>query len=1084
MKKIMVKKYLGIENILNFYARFLMIACLFLTPIMAQTSTTGMIEGTVTDANGALVSNAAITISSSSLLRPVNTTSNSRGEYKFFHLPPGKYSVKVESSSGFANFEQANVEVNLSKSTLLNISLKAKGIVETVNVAASGSEIDFSNNTTGINLSTNFFSNIPTSRTAQGIFTIAPTVIYSGLRDASGRERDLSVGGSSGLENKYLLNGVNVTDPAFGGSGTNIPFEFVQEVEIKTGSFGADQGLSTGGIFNVITKSGGNEFHGDVFGYFSGQSLVRTTKNLPFTGLANNGFSEMDAGVNIGGPLIKNKLTFYAAFNFQSRTNNFLTQTFRKEVENKITTPFYTGKLTWLINDRNTLTVSTFGDQTKEEGHLFAVRQPFIELKNYSSGFGTNLNAFQGVRETGGTNYAARLNSNLSRNWIGEFSFGLHRQRHNTIPDDLNTPLVFDDFAIVKPDGTAVPVTQTGVAPPIWDNVGYLDYVYAPGGTLKTNLVREGFGQYGNQSGNRWEAAARFQNSFGKHTLKYGFEYSANTYRIDQRLTGPNNVFADPFGRPVGSGNALDNRTMSGYLVVNQYYVCVIRGTQIVCPTLDARFLLGYLPSLPAGITGVREPSLFASDATIPITEEEFVNSPFLVRRSTQVIDQKFKADTKTRVQSFYVQDDWRFHKDMQLSAGVRADYQQAFGDGGNTSFKLNRTLDNLQPRIGWNWDFTGQGKGKLFMNFARYVEAPIPLALNADALSKNPTQKQITVNRLNAPLNSERINTPFGSSNFYIGRPIFIDQGLKPQTVNETTFGVQYELSRNYSFGASGIYRAQDSVIENVVNGSDVDGLLYYLSNPGEIRPGQNTTEEQLCARGVCTGRARRYYRALEFTLNKRFSDNYSFVSSYVFSSLIGNYEGLFSNDYDEEAPHLTQLFDGGFKLNSRGRLPNDRPHQLKFNGSYQTPFKLMISGNFSAQSGVPFNRIINDFLSYDTEVFGVPRGTATIPAVNLPGAGGVESAIGKSRSPTIFNLDLGIYYPIRISENKQLKLMVDWFNVTNMQRALALDQRVENFTGIVLTSISGSLSNPYYGTGTRFQAPSSIRFGVKFTF
>src|SRR5213079_2690090 len=120
----------------------------------------------------------------------------------------------------------------------------------------------------------------------QSLYTISPTVARSGLRDTSGRDRDPSVGGSSGPENNYILDGVQTTDQAFGGSGANLPFEFVQEVEIKTGAFGAEYGKATGGIFNVITKSGGNEFHGDAFAYFSTKNLVRAVKNFPFTGSA------------------------------------------------------------------------------------------------------------------------------------------------------------------------------------------------------------------------------------------------------------------------------------------------------------------------------------------------------------------------------------------------------------------------------------------------------------------------------------------------------------------------------------------------------------------------------------------------------------------------------------------------------------------------------------------------------------------------------------------------------------------------------------------------------------------------------
>src|SRR5260370_43408 len=129
--------------------------------------------------------------------------------------------------------------------------------------------------TTGSNVSTEQFSNFPRQRTVQSLYSIAPTVARSGLRDASGRDRDPSVAGSSGPENNYILDGVNTTDTAFGGSGANLPFEFVQEVEIKTGAYGAEYGRSTGGIFNVITKDGTNEFHGCGMCSFTRTGLCR-----------------------------------------------------------------------------------------------------------------------------------------------------------------------------------------------------------------------------------------------------------------------------------------------------------------------------------------------------------------------------------------------------------------------------------------------------------------------------------------------------------------------------------------------------------------------------------------------------------------------------------------------------------------------------------------------------------------------------------------------------------------------------------------------------------------------------------------
>jgi hypothetical protein len=310
------------------------------------------------------------------------------------------------------------------------------------------------------------------------------------------------------------------------------------------------------------------------------------------------------------------------------------------------------------------------------------------------------------------------------------------------------------------------------------------------------------------------------------------------------------------------------------------------------------------------------------------------------------------------------------------------------------------------------------------------------------------------------------------------------IDEGIKPQTVNEWTLGFEHQFMSNYTFGARGIYRAQGSVIED---GSFDDGDHYFLFNPGEpLPPGpggvNGNTEYQACNDfHQCFGRARRFYRALEFTLSRRFADNYSFQASYVFSSLTGNYEGLFRNDNGQSDPNITSLFDLTSLLgNTYGRLPNDRPHQLKFNGSYQTPWKLVVSGNFYMQSGIPFNALIPHPVYGNNEGFLNPRGTSIIPDLGVNSAG-VTSAVGTNRTPTTWNLDLGAYYPIKFSENMQLRFTADWFNVTNAQRAVTLDQ-----TYLINSGVTGvaPVANPFFGSGLIFQYPSALRLGAKFSF
>ena len=168
----------------------------------------------------------------------------------------------------------------------------------------------------------------------------------------------------------------------------------------------------------------------------------------------------------------------------------------------------------------------------------------------------------------------------------------------------------------------------------------------------------------------------------------------------------------------------------------------------------------------------------------------------------------------------------------------------------------------------------------------------------------------------------------------------------------------------------------------------------------------------------------------------------------------------------------------------NSYGRLPNDRPHQFKFNGTYVTPFKIVASGNFYIQSGSPFNRLTAHPVYGNNEGFGDPRGTSIIPNVGATvanGNQGISSAIGKNRTPTTFNLDLGAYLPLRISEKRELRFTLDWFNVLNTQRAITVDQSFEITSGV--TGVA-NIPNPFFGAGTIFQFPSSLRLGAKFRF
>lgn len=1091
------------KNVLKFIGLSAMLMCfaLFTTSAFAQSSTTGSIEGTVTDSSGAAVPGATIKVTSPNLISSQSATTDDSGRFKIANLPPGRYTVAVEAAGkGFAKFEKTDVEVNLSRSSAFEIQLQPANVGASVTITdTSGAAVDVTTNTSGSNVSTEQFSNFPTQRTVQSLYSIAPTVARSGLRDASGRDRDPSVAGSSGPENNYILDGVNTTDPAFGGSGANLPFEFVQEVEIKTGAYGAEYGRSTGGIFNVITKSGGNEVHGDAFGYFSTKGLVRETKQFAFQGSSPNGFSELDAGFDIGGPIAKDKIWFFGAVNPQRRKNYFLTQQFHQQVNNEITTPYYSGKITWAVNSSNTFTFSTFGDFTKQEGFLFG-----------GSGFGATQDSFNGELQTGGHNYIARLNSTFNPNMTGEFAFGLHFQRANTIPlqSQLQLPLVTDLFAVVNGSNQVLTPVTTNAQPVVDDTPGalpntigtFVSYVDGRGGSLQRNFVRQGYGLFSDQDRNRVEFSARMQNVWGKHTFKYGFEYGRNIYKINTISTGVPTVFPDTAVRPpatpggppiIGFTGGNGDNNMIGFRVTNNFGVCTVRSAStIACPAAGLRRAVQGLINAgqaPAGITTA------VLDSTLTATQ--LSTNPFLVLASVRVRDFRLQApSSNTNMEAFYIQDDFRITKNLQLNGGLRWDYQQAYGSDNFDYLKLNNFKDNLQPRVGFTWDFTGKGKGKVFLNWAKYIETPLPLDLNVRAGSDtSQIDKNINVARLNAPANAF-VTADIGNLG---ATHTPIDPGLKPQDVKEWTGGLQYETGGGITLGFRGIYRYQGEVIED---GSFDDGDSYFLFNPGRRgTTSQVTTEDKACADpGIgCFGPARRYYRALEFTATKRFTHNYQFIASYVYSSLIGNYEGLFRNDNGQSDPNITSLFDLVSLLKGMyGRLPNDRPHQFKFDGSYRTPWNLTIGGSFRAQSGIPFNALVPHPDYGNNEGFCVngsslticnPRGTAIVPTVTVsqPGFPNVVDSIGSNRTPTTFNLDMNAYYPIKMGEKRELRFQADWFNVFNSQRAIRLDETLLINSGIPgLAGSTLTFGNPFWGSGTIFQFPSSLRLGVKFQF
>ncbi len=236
------------------------------------TQTYGRIEGTAKDQTGGVIPGVTVTITSATGTKTMVTGDS--GEFGFPFLTPGLYSLKAELE-GFKTYEQPEITVRLGAVSTINLVLTPGEINEVITVTGEAPLVNTTTTTVGANISESLFTSVPMRRNFTNLFNMAPGVSDSG----SLGDNNPSIGGASGLENNYIVDGVNITNTGYGsvgaysnvyGSlGSGVTFDFVKEVQIKQGGFEAEYGQSTGSVVNVITKSGGNEFHGGV--YFYGQ---------------------------------------------------------------------------------------------------------------------------------------------------------------------------------------------------------------------------------------------------------------------------------------------------------------------------------------------------------------------------------------------------------------------------------------------------------------------------------------------------------------------------------------------------------------------------------------------------------------------------------------------------------------------------------------------------------------------------------------------------------------------------------------------------------------------------------------------
>ena len=293
--------------------------------IFAQSTGTGQIKGLVGDANGAVVPNATVTLTNKATNQSQTATTGSEGIYTFVLLQPGTYSVKASGGS-FAE-QTLDVEVQVGRTTDANFTLGAGNVSAVVEVTAEGIQTT-ANNFDAVQSET-AIQNLPINgRRFQDFVTLTPTAQVDPQRG------QISLSGQRGINSNINVDGVDYNQPFFGGIrggersnlAFTIPQESIREFQVVAAGYSAEFGRSSGGIVNAVTKSGGNDLHGSLFYLWRPDKLAKgnnftqalQTQKLNAAGVsATLAPTQHQFGGSIGGPIVKEKLFYFASYEQQ-----------------------------------------------------------------------------------------------------------------------------------------------------------------------------------------------------------------------------------------------------------------------------------------------------------------------------------------------------------------------------------------------------------------------------------------------------------------------------------------------------------------------------------------------------------------------------------------------------------------------------------------------------------------------------------------------------------------------------------------------------------------------------------------------
>ncbi len=339
----------------------------------AQTDT-GVIDGRVLDESKAAVPGATVTAKNVATGFSRSSVSSDLGTYRIEFLPPGIYEVDAELQ-GFAKIVTKAVQVQVGSSTTVDFAMKVAGLAESVTVNAESPLVQTTRSDVGQVINSTLVENMPLSgRRFQDLSLLVPGTRPSNYYDPTKTEvGGISYGGMTGRAVNVTVDGGDNNDGVVRGLLQQFSEDAIQEYKVTTGRYSAEFGRSTGGVVNVITKSGGNDPHGSAFLFARDSSLNSATFFEKKQGIDKQPFSQQQTGATFGGPFRKDVAHFFVAYEFNRRqdyktvdTNGVL-----PDQEGPQLAPFrnhlFTAKTDFRLNDANTMIVRYAREDNKRE---------------------------------------------------------------------------------------------------------------------------------------------------------------------------------------------------------------------------------------------------------------------------------------------------------------------------------------------------------------------------------------------------------------------------------------------------------------------------------------------------------------------------------------------------------------------------------------------------------------------------------------------------------------------------------------------------------------------------------------------